>query len=116
MWWARRDLNPGSRLRRPTLNTFVPRGNDILGQLGTVFIPITFYRYLVEWWKKIYGAQEKTWYALELARRVKIVLYLGGEHSCLQGLEKHNMEHCPSCPPLAENRESWSRVPNTPFY
>ncbi len=52
---------------------------------------------------------------MELARRVKIVLYLGGEHSCLRGLEKHSMEHCLSCPLLAENRRAWGEVPKVPF-
>ena len=80
-------------------------------------VAVNLYRYLVGWWKKIYLELRKRpdINALELARRVKIVLYLGGEHSCLQGLKKHGMEHCLSCSLLAEHRKAWSRVPKVPF-
>ncbi len=80
-------------------------------------VAVNLYRYLVGWWKKIYMELRRRpdINALELARRVKIVLYLGGEHSCLRGLEKHSMEHCLSCPLLARNRRVWSKVPRVPF-
>ncbi len=67
-------------------------------------VAVNLYRYLVGWWKKIYT--ELRWRpdvnAMELAKGVKIVLYLGGKYSCLRGLEKHYMEHCLSCLLLAE--------------
>ena len=80
-------------------------------------VAVNLYRYLVRWWKKIYMELRRRpgINAMELARRVKIILYLGGEHSCLRGLEKHGMEHCLSCSLLAENRRAWSRVPKVPF-
>jgi len=80
-------------------------------------VAVNLYRYLVGWWKKIYMELRKRpdINAMELARRVKIVLYLGEEHSCLRGLKEHDMEHCLSCPLLAENRRLWSKVPKVPF-
>lgn len=44
--------------------------------------------------------------ALGLARRVEIVLCFSGKHSYLQGLEKHNVEHCLTCPLLVGERGS----------
>lgn len=78
---------------------------------------VSLYCYLVRWWRKIYMklGRRLDVNAIELAGRVKIVLYLGGEHSCLRGLEKHSMEHCLSCPLLAENRRAWGKVPKVPF-
>ena len=80
-------------------------------------VAVNLYRYLVGWWKKIYMELRRRpgINAMELARRVEIVLYLGGEHSCLRGLEKHSMEHCLSCPLLAGNHRARSRVPKVPF-
>ncbi len=80
-------------------------------------VAVNLYRYLVGWWKKLYMELRRRpdMNAFELARRVKIVLYLGGEHSCLRGLKEHSMEQCLSCPLLAENRRVWSKVPKVPF-
>jgi len=78
---------------------------------------VNLYKYLVGWWKKIYLELRRRpdINALELARRVKVVLYLGGEHSCLRGLRNHTMEDCLSCPLLAERRKAWEKVPKVPF-
>ncbi len=80
-------------------------------------VAISLYRYLVGWWKKLYIDLRKRpdINAMELARRAKIVLYLGREHSCLRGLKSHNIEHCLACPLLAKNRKAWSKIPKVPF-
>ncbi len=80
-------------------------------------VAVNLYKYLVGWWKKIYLELRRRpdINALELTRRVRVVLYLGGEYSCLRGLRNHTMEDCLSCPLLAERRKAWEKVPKVPF-
>ena len=80
-------------------------------------IAVNIYKYLVGAWNALYEqAREQLYITREdLRRRLRIRLYLGGEHSCLQGRKKHYIEHCLACPLYQRHSREWRRPPATPF-
>jgi len=50
-----------------------------------------------------------------LARRMKVILYLGGEMSCLRGLRCHTMEECFNCEYFRRYGDYWRSFPNVPY-
>ena len=53
--------------------------------------------------------------AMTLARKVKVVLYLGGELSCLRNLGKHAMSDCLRCPLFRKYDRYWRKFPTIPL-
>ncbi|RLG75779.1 MAG: hypothetical protein DRO12_05110 [Thermoprotei archaeon] len=72
-------------------------------------IAINIYKYLVGAWNALYEkAREELYITREdLRKRLRIRLYLGGEHSCLQGRRKHYIEHCLTCSLYRRYAREW---------